>query len=585
VPPESTRLDRPHGRIAGKNRGPLDQYTPPQEQQWQAAGWNGMYDSRGNVQDPTEAALLINLIPSDILRPGPVYIRSGRIPLGNLATAPQLTAGIQWIGDVTLTAGGTRTIAISGGEIYEVNLGTGVLTKRISTANLTTATITAPSGAVFATVFNGTLAVAGFNQGVAPFTWDGTAGGGLVKLTNAPTSVWGMTVYFAKLFFIKGLGSTIVWSEENQANTGYEAGSYVNAWTLAQTSNEPLTAILGTNEGLYYGRETSVGIIRGAVTSTFSTEGVHDSVHVGSGPSTWVHFGYADGVLYWADYQSNVYARPAGGEVRTITDQLPRMMGYDSTYETASNYRSKPVYGVGEENLTPAHVRLLTADPVNRRLYVDMGKAGTLGSRWMQVYDLLTLKLLCLWTYGTANSSGPGTVFGDRTRFATMGRFSLLANNYVFVDENGYIFQQEVASINAVSATADKTEAGVATPIVATFLGPKHGDNHQTEYRFTKIDVVYDQIDGTVSIGTGYITSRSHKVSLAPAKQTVGTGSSNNPFEKRLAVGLGPDASGRWLRPIFTLTGSVSQSAGSQPSQLFGYTLTGVPVSESPSAI
>jgi hypothetical protein len=73
-----------------------------------------------------------------------------------------------------------------------------------------------------------------------------------------------MTVYYAKLFMLKRDRKTIVWSEENQPNTGYEAGGYNNAWELTQTSNEPLTAIIGTNEALYYGRKTSVGAIRGA---------------------------------------------------------------------------------------------------------------------------------------------------------------------------------------------------------------------------------------------------------------------------------------------------------------------------------
>jgi hypothetical protein len=563
------------------------QVRPKTPKTWTIDGWTGVYDSRSEkAERDGDAPLLINLMPSDPVRGGPVYLRQGRAPLGNAATAPRLGSGshlVQWMGEVTTTVGGSTCVAIADGEIWSVAQSLGTVTKLVSTANLTTAGITLASNiAVKCVAFNGALVVAGINSANAPFTWDGSSGsGGLVKLTNAPTSTQDATVYYAKLFFLKSDHLTLSWSEENQPNTGYEAGGYNNAWELTQTSNDLISGIIGTNEGLYYGRQTSVGVIRGAVSSTFSTDGVHDSVHIGGGPDSFPFFAYVGGTLFWMTLSGTIYAY-RGGEVTEVTAQLPRIYGYESLTQHASNYISLPVYGAGEEGLGAAVPQYLLADPYTQRLYAEFG--STSGGRWVHVYDAQTLKLLSLWSYGTTNDRIV-TTWPQKFQFAATRQVSGGATTYLYVDDAGYVFQQLLAVQSTSvatnkSVTADYTEAGVGTGVVGTLIGPMHGWSTNVEWQFDRIDVLTDVMSSSgYGVTLHYLTSRLHKSTLNSGQSQSG-GGSNTPFEKHLAFGL--NANGRWIRPVITLTGSTSTTAGNQPPQLFGYSITAYPVSAAP---
>ena len=107
------------------------------------------------------------------------------------------------------------------------------------------------------------------------YKYDGTT---FTKLTAAPL-MDSLCVYYAKLFGIKHTEqTTFVWSEENDPTIGYEAGGYNNAWTLGQTGSEPLHALAGANEALYYWRDGKIGAIRGEVTTNFSTTGTREGV-------------------------------------------------------------------------------------------------------------------------------------------------------------------------------------------------------------------------------------------------------------------------------------------------------------------
>jgi hypothetical protein len=565
------------------------QVRPKTPKTWTIDGWTGVYDSRSvKAERDGDAPLLINLIPTDTQRGGGVYLRPGRQPLGALSAAPQIGSGshnVQWIGEVTFATSGTVVIVIADGEIWKLGL-TGTLTKMVSAANLTTAVLEIKTDvACHAVNFDGLLAIVahdtaatGLHPGYVPFTWDGTTGaGGLTKLDNAPANgVSSMTVYYAKLFMLKRDRKTIVWSEENQPNTGYEAGGYNNAWELTQTSNEPLTAIIGTNEALYYGRANSVGAIRGAVSSTFTTDGVHDSISTGSGPDSDVFFGYAAGTLFWMDFKGNVYGY-RGGEVVRLTDQMPRLYGTEGLEWHASNTTTKPVYGAGEEGLGNALAQFLLADPVSQRLYVEF--SSTLNGRWVQVYDADSLKLLSLWSYGTSNTRII-TGWPNNYRAAAMCRNSNSDSRYITIDGNGYVFQQYVSTTQVIPPTADYTEAGVGTGVTGTLIGSMHGWSTNVEWQFDRIDVLTDALPSN-NYTVGYVTSRQHKVALTPTDQSLTDSSqTSTPYERHKAFGI--NANGRWIRPIITLTGSTSTTQGSQPPQLFGYSVTAYPVSAAP---
>ncbi len=194
-----------------------------------------------------------------------------------VATGAGVNVPPQGVAQFRTATGNSIDLMVAGGEIYTRGPAN-AWTKVITSANLTTASITlATSGRVYAVPFSLVVIISdGTNT---PFQWNGTTNGGLTSLTNAPVAYGPPTVYYAKVFLVKNANrDTIVWSEEGTANTGYEAGGFSNAWQLRQTGGGTLTRIWGSNEGLYYFRATSIGIIRGAVGPDFTAAGTHSDV-------------------------------------------------------------------------------------------------------------------------------------------------------------------------------------------------------------------------------------------------------------------------------------------------------------------
>jgi hypothetical protein len=144
------------------------------------------------------------------------------------------------------------------------------------------------------------------------YKFDGTT---FTKLTAAPL-MDSLTVYYAKLFGIKHTDKTaFVWSEENDPTIGYEYGGYNNAWTLGQTGSEPLQAMAGANEALYYWRGESLGSIRGEVSTNFSSEGTREGVSSSVGtiyPDSLVAVGQS---FWFLDRLKRPYKLPFGGEL------------------------------------------------------------------------------------------------------------------------------------------------------------------------------------------------------------------------------------------------------------------------------
>lgn len=194
----------------------------------------------------------------------------------------------------------------------------------VTAANFATATITVAAISGFgdqqdferwAPCSDGTKDYIAFANGPSnsPFLWDGATGAGsLTELTNAPNSNRRPTLHQGKLIWIDAADErTIKWSEEYLFNTGYTSGLYTNRWTLAQTGSEPLTSILGTNEGLYYSRMHGVSIIRGAVVTDWATSGSRDAVADGFG--TRFNLVLGGGGIWFVDLQEQLWFLPIGG--------------------------------------------------------------------------------------------------------------------------------------------------------------------------------------------------------------------------------------------------------------------------------
>jgi hypothetical protein len=552
-------------------------------ERWTVAGWTGMYDSKAKSSERDgQAPLLFNLRPLDADRTGPLELRPGmkRVLAGGAgSTALQLgTVGARTC-QAMFNMPGVGPCIVVGGEIYSLNFAAGTSTKLVSQANFTTAGITFSTSTAMLYTFLGNDLVACHHSG-RPWTWDGTSGaGGLTSLTNAPASVSGLTTYYAKVFVLTTSRYEIQWSEENQPNVGYTAGGYNNAWTLSQTSTQQLRALLGTNEGLYIFREDSVGVIRGAVSSTFSTDGVQDSVFIGSGADIASSVLLAgQGTVWWIDDRRRIHAYRPGVGVIPAWQSLTRWL--QSPGFTSSEYGDNEPYGVGEDwRNWDMGSQLPVLDPVNRRVLFP-GYDNVSARRIIFVFDADSGELLTIERYPAANPPGASGSAPHLGILPLSGGGSPTWMQ-VYVDENGYVFQQPMSGESSTYVRYyDETHDGAGEIVVGQLLGPMHGWDTGIEWQFTQLDVIADAaLDNVLTVG--YLTSRRHKLSISASVQTYSDttiASSLNPYERRIPFGL--NANGRWLRPLIRLSGSTN---GLQTRQLLhGYTLTGYAVSSGP---
>jgi hypothetical protein len=200
-------------------------------------------------------------------------------------------AVLSWIN----ASGVRQTTLVAAGILYEYNWATSLWESRVSSANLTTASVTLSATAprVSLVPFAGKLCISdGINRLIV---WDGAAGaGGISQVPNVGPFYGPLTVYYAKLFGIlanstgAGPRGTLVWSEENDPTLGYDVAPYNNAWDRPGGQTEPLTAVAGTNEALYVFRGRSTIAVTGAVNQDFQTAGTRANVSAETGTfSPW----------------------------------------------------------------------------------------------------------------------------------------------------------------------------------------------------------------------------------------------------------------------------------------------------------
>ena len=279
---------------------------PSQAAYLEVGPYTGMRDSLDNsAGSPEKAALLQNCYPIIVPGRSRVVGRPGFRQAGVQLGVGGARRG-QWVGQFTRLDGTTFTICWVGGRMYTFNWGTRVWT---IVAGPPTSPVVSTTARIYGVSFNDKMV---FSDGVnKPFTWDGTT---FVSLTNAPVAFGEPAIYYAKIFFIKDTErTTIVWSEENDPTTGYEAGGFNNAWTLRQTGTERLFALKGTNEALYYWRERSVGAIRGAVTPDFRSDGTREGISETIGTNSPAGVRMHEATVYFIDSDYRMHKITPGG--------------------------------------------------------------------------------------------------------------------------------------------------------------------------------------------------------------------------------------------------------------------------------
>lgn len=251
----------------------------PRPQILRTGPWKGMRDAEEpESADPAYAQRLVNCRAT--ATESGIRCVSG-IPGFALAATQLGSVGArtcQWLGQFAKTDGTTQSLAVVNGTLSEYDWGGNTWTTRLTQGQITGAgAALSTTATVYAVVYNDLLILSdGVNQ---PFQWDGTSGGGVTLLSNAPVAYGQPVIYSEKLVLRKAAEpDTLVWSEEGQPNVGYEAGGYVNAWNLGGTKAERITAFAPRNESLGILRPRSTTEILGQIADQFRTTATRASV-------------------------------------------------------------------------------------------------------------------------------------------------------------------------------------------------------------------------------------------------------------------------------------------------------------------
>lgn len=191
-------------------------------------------------------------------------------------------------------------------------------------------------------------------------------------------------IYTGAVFFIlqtvEGVAArtTIAWSEPNQPGVGYQQTDYDNAWTLTQTSTDPLFALAATNDALYYSRRYSWGAITGAPNVNFQNTATHDVVSGNVGcvaPATVRTF---LNYVYFCDQAGRPYRFAVGGSPEPIWRQASAVF---ESVSTASEVGTA-WWAVVEPNLNVYGVLVGGAALLSNNFYVFDAATGIYLGSW-----------------------------------------------------------------------------------------------------------------------------------------------------------------------------------------------------------
>lgn len=178
----------------------------------------------------------------------------------------------------------------------------------------------------------------------------------------------------------------IVWSEPNQPDVGYTQPGYNDFWNVIENATDALYALWGTNVGVFYWREQSIGVLAGTPNINFSTTATRDarSSEIGTtAPFAIAQFG---SYIYFVDLRGRPYRMSLDGAPEPIWNQLPAVV---NAAGTGANYPDLlTVTAVGEISVetqqwivaiwspTPGSVARPTT------MYAFDGRTGTYAGAW-----------------------------------------------------------------------------------------------------------------------------------------------------------------------------------------------------------
>ncbi len=548
----------------------------PDQLEFPVSGWRGMYTQpHESPIRPGLAHFLSNCRSNDPIAGGPILSRTTAAREGTSTEAPACLFQFDTGAGVALTG---RLLVSTGIQTYDW---AGTWTTRVTRAQILAAGVTLPAVGfeVLAVVFNKTVV---FSDGAnLLWTWDGTNGGGIVSLTNCPVAYGRPTVYYGKLFVIKNAErNTIDWSEENQANTGYEAGGFNNSWSLTQTGTAPLVAIIGTNAGLYYFRNRSCGVIKGAVNPDFVTTGVHDAVSTTLGCGDFRSVLSVENEVWWCDAYSRPHYLPAGGAPvdltpgdyiqYSITPSTVQLEPFGNSLQWVQSGKARGASFTQGAGTGPG------SDTSQVWFAMDLGSFLNV----VLVYDVLT-HLAQSW-YFFRNSAGG---------YVTMDKITTVVNAYgveviMFYDDLG-------STQHYAFGTTWKSEPGDEV-MSCLFIDSPLISSEDVDLLFHRLDAVA-RIQNPIGSSIFQIFSLQwlsptyfESASLLAKQDNVLDVTNTSGVIKARHLSWGLKAIGRWLRPMFTWspgTGPGGPYAIGGPQGIASYQLTAIPMARTPAAV
>lgn len=198
----------------------------------------------------------------------------------------------------------------------------------------------------------------GTNLGATPITGtyiDIDGAGGSWSAFGAPTFYQG-TLHFITAT-VPGGSSVVprigwVWCEPNQPAVGYVQSGYTNFWNYLQTSQRPLTGLLGLNNGMIVWRDQGIGYVAGTPNGSFSSAATFQSISEDIGLLASATIGrYKDNVFF-----QDQFGRPQLIEGTTLREpQLwLQMRQYVESQTQAAGYATavqNVAIGIIEPNL------------------------------------------------------------------------------------------------------------------------------------------------------------------------------------------------------------------------------------------
>lgn len=363
----------------------------------------------------------------------------------------------------------------------------------------------------------------------------------------APT-IHGGKVFFA-VHYISSLvtgvkTSLLVWSEEADPLTGYMQDGYTNSWELFQTSTDRLTAILGTDAGLYYFREHSIGLIRGAVNPDFQTNSTRDDVSEKIGHCNTSHPPIlANGYVWVIDSELKPWRFRVGSTtMEPIWKNLRNR--FNKSWQTTDNTRTPQMVYIKDLNKVAMTLMPEADDGASfaRNIYIFNAETGEYEGRWMvgltsqpasETPSVVQVQIIAA---GQSNPTFPATSAHSLFIGGNLPGTSIGSPG---ANEKGHVYVQ--------SAMRDHTfgdMSGAMHMSITPMLAPS---DQTTEFRVDEIAVDALPDSGTMSID--YYTPRASSVGQLTMTGITSADSIQSSHDHgRYVAGL--NALGRWFRPV-----------------------------------